>query len=107
MPKTPSTLPVESPPIAAEQTASLGTVTSQEPERWAEVYFPEGDRGLLRIHPDAWKHAAAAQLHGWAAYKERTGKAVKLTAADYEKAIEAAASPELKPHAAADYRSRN
>lgn len=106
MAKTPSTLLVDSSPLvsADSQVAEANTVT-RTPEQWAEILYPASDKG--RQHPELWKHAAAAQLHAWGAYVARTGKTVTLTAADYEKALEAASSNDLTPHSEADYRTRS
>jgi hypothetical protein len=41
----------------------------------------------------SWQHAAAAQLHGWAAHEHHTGAAIALTRVDYEAALKAAAEP--------------
>lgn len=111
--KTPSTEQVDSVASAtadADTSASAvvpnaGVAASRSPAEWSGVYFPASDRG--RMHPDLWKHAAAAQLHAWAAYEARTGKSVQLTASAYEGAIAAAGGNELKPHEAADYRTRS
>jgi len=104
MPKSPSTFPVESPPGVAD-SQSQTSVTTNTPEKWAEVYFPSSARG--RQHPDLWKHASAMQLHGWAAFVARTGKPVELTAEQYEKATAAVSGSDFKPHTEADYRSRS
>ena len=113
MRRTPSTEQVEPAASAAadaDTSASAvvpnaGATVTRTPAEWAEATFPVSERG--RMHPDLWKHASAAQLHGWAAYEARTGKPVQLTAAEYEGAVAAASGKELQPHEAADYRTRS
>jgi hypothetical protein len=111
MPKSPSTHSVESPVVSAA-TEGVSVVVpnadapvTRSPEKWAEVYFPASERG--RLHNQLWKHAAAMQLHGWAAYAARTGKPVLLTAQQYEKAVAAVSGNDFKPHHDADYRTRS
>jgi hypothetical protein len=112
MPKSPSTNPVESPVVSAATegvsvvvpNAGTSSVT-RSPASWAEVYYPASARG--RQHAALWKHAAAMQLHGWAAYEARTGKQVLLTADQYEQAVAAVSGNDFKPHQDADYRTRS
>ena len=106
MSKSPSTATVDSSSHGAEVSrASAPDTVTRTTEQWAESYFPTSDKG--RLHPHAWRHAAASQLHGWGAYRQRTGKSVQLTADAYEKACAAASGIDHKPHDAADYRSRS
>jgi hypothetical protein len=61
---------------------------------------------LRKIHnPPAWLHEAAAVIHGWAEHAHAFSRPIRLTGADYEKALEAAARPnaagEYEPHAPA------
>ena len=56
-----------------------------------------------RLAPaDAWKHAAAAALHGWNEHQYHEGKAVELSAEDYAAALAASEAPgpsgEYEPH---------
>lgn len=61
---------------------------------------PEEKRGRLTVaalresvKPPGWQHAAAAVIHGWDEHESATGAALRLTADDYAKALEAAARP--------------
>ena len=105
MAKSPSTFPVASPLAAADSQSLAAPPVTMSPEKWAEVYFPASAKG--RFHDDLWKHSAASQLHGWAAYVERTGKAVELSKTSYEAALAAVSGIEMKPHSEADYRTRS
>lgn len=42
------------------------------------------------VCPEAWQHAAAVQLHGWALHEHHEGAPILLVRDDYEAAIEAA-----------------
>lgn len=114
MRRTPSTEQVEHPDASATADAdtsasavvpNAGATVTRTPAEWAEANFPSSDRG--RMHPDRWKHAAASQLHGWAAYEARTGKQVQLTAEQYQSAVAAVSGNEFTAHQAADYRTRS
>ena len=54
---------------------------------------------------EAWKHAAAAALHGWAEHAHHEGKPMELEPEDYAAALKAAEAPnaegEYVPHAPA------
>ena len=55
-------------------------------------------------HPELWKHASAAALHGWGQHEHHMAVEKRLSDEDYQKAIEAALKPvkgSYKPHAAA------
>lgn len=68
------------------------------PDQWARSIFPSEQRP----HPDLWKHAVAAAMHGWAAHAHHAGAPIQLTEADYRGAIDAATgAPGAKPHAQA------
>jgi hypothetical protein len=107
--KSPSTELVASHASAAADAESsvvvpdAGATIVRSPTEWAEVYFPASGTG--RDHPELWRSASASQLNGWAAYEARTGKRVKLTAADYRGAVNSV--NDFKPHAPADHRSRS
>lgn len=73
-------------------------------DKWAEIYFPASGSG--RQHDELWKHAAAAQLHGWEEYRHQNAKPLELSEADYKAALAAACSNDLKPHPAADCRRK-
>lgn len=114
MRKSPSTEQMEHPDASASaaDASSLPSVAhnadapvTRTPAKWAEAKFPATDTG--RLHPDRWKHSAAAAMHGWGYYVERTGKQVQLTAADYDAALDSASGSTFKPHPAADYRTRS
>ena len=107
--KSPSTELVAPPASAAADAESsvvvpdAGASVTRTPAEWAEVYFPASATG--RDHPELWRTASAAQLHGWVHYEARTGKTVKLTAAEYRSAVNSV--NDFKPHQAADYRTRS
>jgi len=109
MRKSPSTeLVATNASAAADAESSVvvpdaGATNVRSPAEWAEVYFPASGTG--RDHPELWRSASASQLNGWAAYEARTGKQVKLTAAEYRGAINLV--NDFKPHQAADYRDRS
>jgi hypothetical protein len=87
-----------------EQPASppfAGSVT-KTPSQWAEVFYPA--HGPKRLHDDAWKHAAAASLHGWWQCLRVSGAEMQLSREDYEAAITAASGSTFKPHADACFR---
>lgn len=110
MPKTPSTVPVDSIAPSAPADSASAVVpnadnATRSPAQWAEVYFPASYTG--RLNDELWKHDVAAQMHGWAHYFARTGKPVLLSKSQYEGAIAAVSGNESKPHDAADYRSRS
>jgi len=112
MPKTPPTeqvdtsdVPQSAATVSADSPSQGGASPTRTPAQWAEVFYPMSDRG--RLHPERWKHASAEQLHGWPAYEARSGIAPQLTSEQYAAACDAAASDQLKPHPAADYRSRS
>lgn len=92
------------PPVdRATQTsvaAPLSDSGKRTPEEWAEVFFPAGATG--RGHDDAWKHAAAAALHGWWGYAARVGAPFLMDRAAYEGALAAASGNTFVAHAAAD-----
>jgi hypothetical protein len=62
-------------------------------------------RGAQLPKQDAWKHAAAAALHGWAEHAHHTGKPMELSAEGYEAALKAVEGPgksgDYEPHPAA------
>lgn len=105
--KSPSTELV-APASAAADSASVvvpeaGAPVTRTPAEWAEVYFPSSGSG--RQHPELWRYASASQLHSWASYEARTGKEVKLTAAEFRAAVNAV--NDFKPAQSADYRTRS
>lgn len=58
------------------------------PDEWQKTLFPASERGAP--HPEAWKHGAAAALHGWELHAYHTGQPMRLSEADYRAALEAA-----------------
>jgi hypothetical protein len=52
--------------------------------------------------PEAWKHAAASALHGWAEHAHHEGKPMEIASADYDAALKAIEAPgpsgEYEPH---------
>jgi len=94
--------PVIAEPTAAEQKPKPPTVE---------------DMGARLSKGDAWKHAAARALHGWAEHAHHTGAPMELSAEDYAAALEAACNPgksgsyephpaALSPHAAISKRAK-
>jgi hypothetical protein len=72
------------------------------PEEWSAELFPRTPRG--RFHADAWKHSAAAALHGWTLHAHHTGTPLLLSLSDYQAALTAAMTligHSYQPHAAA------
>jgi hypothetical protein len=69
------------------------------PRQWADSMFPRSQTG--RLHPERWKHGAAAALHQWAAYAHNSGRQIELTRSEYQAALDAACKPNPAPHPAA------
>jgi hypothetical protein len=76
------------------------------PDDWEKTFFPASELG--QPARDAWKHAAASALHGWAAHAYHQGEPLKLSKEDYEAALQAATTlkeqdgrPTYLPHPAA------
>lgn len=78
---------------------------TRTPEQWAELLYPVTPTG--RLHDDAWKHAAADQLHGWTHFANTTGKPVELTREVYDACIAAASGNSFAPHPAGDCRRKD
>lgn len=89
-------------------TAEPVAVESRAVHAWRDEFFP---RLSKRNNPEAWKHAAAAVLHGWPLHQHHTAAPMELSRGDYEAALEAACTTDelgnytphpgaLSPHAA-------
>lgn len=96
--------PPAAPAVEAAAAAHLADASTRSPDQWAEILFPASASG--RMHDDAWKHAAADQLHGWRAYEARSGKQPVMSRAIYEAALAAVSSNPLSAYAAADHRKK-
>lgn len=101
----------DSPPSGQDAGAAVASpvppgdaAVTLSPEAWAETYFPPSTSG--RLHDDAWKHASASVLHGWAAYQMRTGRNPAVTRQTYLGAIAAVSGSTFIAFPAADYRTR-
>jgi hypothetical protein len=82
------TEPVAVPPRTHFTPDELAKATGNAEQVKADVRFGGGrpDKELRY----SWQHAAAAQLHGWAAHEHHAGAPIALTREDYEAALKAA-----------------
>lgn len=72
-------------PLRAEPKAEPA-VKRKVSEHCAERYAPSKPGAT---HPELWKHAAAAAMHGWAQCAHHEAREMELTDADYSAAIDA------------------
>jgi hypothetical protein len=92
---------------AAKESKRHGPAVSKHMKRsvdeWGRIRFPITGKGVMKsIPPDAWKHTAAAAMHGWNEHAHHAGQPMRLSEADYDKALEAAGDGRgSKAHAAA------
>lgn len=70
------------------EAPATGGADVRSPEDWQRLTFPTSELG--RTAPDSWKHAAAANLHGWTAHAYHQGEPLQLSRADYDAALTAA-----------------
>jgi hypothetical protein len=89
--------------------ATVGTAEMRAPEDWAGVCGQRRPRAFEStvshingkpfdvIGDFLWQHEVAAVLHGWAAHAHHAGEPMRLTRADYESALKAAAPDKGNP----------
>jgi hypothetical protein len=79
------------------------TEASAGPEKSSKA--PVAAHAARLPNADAWKHAAAAALHGWGEHAHHEGKSMELSADDYAAALKAVEGPgpsgDYEPHKAA------
>jgi len=84
----------------------MTSTTSKKPEQTApeasnsaaEAPIPVGsptvgEHAARLPKGDAWKHAAAAAMHGWAEHAHHAGAAFRCSSEDYAAALKAAEAP--------------
>ena len=80
----PSSGPPSEPPPPPKKGGKLKV------SEWAKRKFGSRTlKGKQFIHPEAWKHAAAAALHCWPEHAHHAAAEMELTEEDYDAAIEA------------------
>lgn len=76
-------------------------MTDKAPSKTEKPENPTVDEHLKASDEPAWKHAAAAAMHGWKEHAHHSAKAMRMSAEDYGKALAAACKPPTKdarPH---------